>query len=44
MGLEKIDRGSGTPIVPSLTLVNVTLQFFFDGTGNNMYNTQCANC
>jgi hypothetical protein len=43
MGLARIDTGTGTPRVPSVAPVNVTVAVFFDGTGNNMYNTDARN-
>lgn len=39
MGLAKIDTGQGTQRVPYQAPVDVTVAVFFDGTGNNMYNT-----
>ncbi|MET4083052.1 hypothetical protein ABIB40_003021 [Pedobacter sp. UYP30] len=39
MGLAKIENGKGELRVNSHLPPNVTIAVFFDGTGNNMYNT-----
>ena len=39
MGLAKIESGKGELRVNSQLPPNVTVAVFFDGTGNNMYNT-----
>ncbi|WP_158991101.1 DUF2235 domain-containing protein [Mucilaginibacter sp. L196] len=39
MGLAKIESGTGNQKVKVTPLTDVTVTVFFDGTGNNMYNT-----
>ena len=39
MGLAKIEGGTGNQKVKVTPLTDVTVTVFFDGTGNNMYNT-----
>lgn len=39
MGLAKIEDGKGEKRVKIIPSLNITIAVFFDGTGNNMYNT-----
>jgi len=39
MGFAKIGPGEGEKRIKASPVVNVTIAMFFDGTGNNMYNT-----